>query len=95
MLQCLDPFSVLCARQILFWIHGLVVDAHFVMEVWPSRTTGRAHQPDSLPAHHRVANANFDVALWNPLGDYLRDRGVRVHLGTRVSRVIPGSPLLL
>jgi carotenoid phi-ring synthase / carotenoid chi-ring synthase len=38
-----------------------------------------------------VANANFDVALWNPLGDYLRDRGVRVHLGTRVSRVIPGS----
>ncbi|HTY32993.1 FAD-dependent oxidoreductase [Mycobacterium sp.] len=36
-----------------------------------------------------VATANFDVGLWNPLGDYLSDRGVRVHLGTGVSRVSP------
>jgi carotenoid phi-ring synthase / carotenoid chi-ring synthase len=38
-----------------------------------------------------VATANFDVGLWNPLGDYLKDRGVRVHLGARVSRVTPGA----
>src|ERR1700694_2580577 len=61
MLQCSGPFSVLCTRQILFWIHGLVVDAHFVMQVRPRRTTGRAHQPDSLSARYRVANANFDL----------------------------------
>ena len=34
-----------------------------------------------------VATANFDVGLWNPLADYLRERGVRMHLGARVSRV--------
>ncbi|SPM37713.1 dehydrogenase [Mycobacterium rhizamassiliense] len=34
-----------------------------------------------------VANANFDVALWDPLRDYLSDRGVRVHLGTQVRRI--------
>ena len=28
-----------------------------------------------------VANANFDVALWNPLGAYLESLGVRVHTG--------------
>ncbi|MBW0015886.1 FAD-dependent oxidoreductase [Mycobacterium sp.] len=37
-----------------------------------------------------VAASNFDGALWNPLRDYLRDRGVRVHLGTQVSRIAPG-----
>ena len=26
-----------------------------------------------------VANANFDVALWNPLGEYLESLGVRIH----------------
>jgi isorenieratene synthase len=34
-----------------------------------------------------VATANFDVALWNPLRQYLSDRGVRVHLGAQVRRV--------
>ncbi len=34
-----------------------------------------------------VATANFDAALWNPLRDYLCDRGVRMHLGTAVQRV--------
>lgn len=34
-----------------------------------------------------VATANFDIALWNPLQQYLGDRGVRVHLGARVRRV--------
>ncbi len=38
-----------------------------------------------------VANANFDVALWDPLRQYLGDRGVRVHLGAQVRRVTPGS----
>ena len=31
-----------------------------------------------------VANANFDVALWNPLRDYLEGRGVRFHTGATV-----------
>ncbi|GAS93907.1 isorenieratene synthase [Mycolicibacterium canariasense] len=34
-----------------------------------------------------VANANFDVALWNPLHDYLSDLGVRFHLGAAVEAV--------
>ncbi|BAX91691.1 FAD-dependent oxidoreductase [Mycobacterium shigaense] len=38
-----------------------------------------------------VANANFDAALWNPLQEYLHDRGVRVHLGAQVRRIDPGS----
>ena len=38
-----------------------------------------------------VANANFDVALWDPLRQYLGDRGVRVHLGAQVRRVTPGA----
>jgi carotenoid phi-ring synthase / carotenoid chi-ring synthase len=37
-----------------------------------------------------VATANFDAGLWNPLCDYLIDRGVRVHLGAQVSRIAPG-----
>ncbi|MGB3354105.1 MAG: NAD(P)/FAD-dependent oxidoreductase [Mycobacterium sp.] len=31
-----------------------------------------------------VANANFDVALWNPLRDYLESHGVRFHTGQPV-----------
>ena len=38
-----------------------------------------------------VVNANFDVALWDPLQQYLGARGVRVHLGAQVRRVTPGS----
>ena len=34
-----------------------------------------------------VANANFDVALWNPLGSYLESLGVRVHTGASVTDV--------
>ncbi|MDT5219111.1 MAG: carotenoid phi-ring synthase / carotenoid chi-ring synthase [Mycobacterium sp.] len=34
-----------------------------------------------------VANANFDVGLWNPLRNYLEERGVRFRLGTQVQRV--------
>jgi len=34
-----------------------------------------------------VANANFDVSLWNPLRDYLSERGVRFRLDTPVQRV--------
>jgi isorenieratene synthase len=34
-----------------------------------------------------VANANFDVGIWNPLRDYLEGRGVRFRLGTAVQRV--------
>ena len=33
-----------------------------------------------------VANANFDVALWNPLREYLESRGARFHTGVSVSR---------
>lgn len=38
-----------------------------------------------------VATANFDVSLWNPLSNHLRERGVRVHLGTSVSSVVRGG----
>ena len=38
-----------------------------------------------------VATANFEASLWDPLRDYLSDRGVRVHLGAQVSRVTPGA----
>ncbi|MGD9618533.1 MAG: FAD-dependent oxidoreductase [Mycolicibacterium sp.] len=38
-----------------------------------------------------VANANFDVALWNPLRRYLESRGVRVHVGQRVQRLTVAS----
>jgi isorenieratene synthase len=38
-----------------------------------------------------VADANFDVALWNPLGAYLESLGVRVHTETSVTGVRPGS----
>jgi len=34
-----------------------------------------------------VANANFDVALWNPLAKYLESIGVRIHPGTAVSHI--------
>ena len=34
-----------------------------------------------------VANANFDVGLWNPLRDYLTRHGVRFRLDTAVQRV--------
>ncbi|MGB9226875.1 FAD-dependent oxidoreductase, partial [Mycobacterium sp.] len=34
-----------------------------------------------------VANANFDVALWNPLCAYLQGRGVRFHTGVTVEGV--------
>jgi len=32
-----------------------------------------------------VANANFDVALWNPLRGYLESRGARFHTGVTVT----------
>ncbi|OBK74108.1 FAD-dependent oxidoreductase [Mycobacterium sp. 1274761.0] len=38
-----------------------------------------------------VANDNFDVAMWNPLRDYLSGLGVRFHLGTSVSAVHAGT----
>ncbi|CAN3127648.1 FAD-dependent oxidoreductase [Mycobacterium sp. smrl_JER01] len=34
-----------------------------------------------------VANANFDVALWNPLRSYLEGRGVVFHTGAEVEQV--------
>lgn len=40
-----------------------------------------------------VAVANFDVALWNPLGDYLESIGVRIHTGTSVIAVEAGQRL--
>jgi carotenoid phi-ring synthase / carotenoid chi-ring synthase len=38
-----------------------------------------------------VATANFDVALWNPLQEYLGERGVGFQLGTQVLRVCAGA----
>ena len=38
-----------------------------------------------------VANANFEVALWNPLRAYLHGLGVRVHTGVSVTEVHHGN----
>lgn len=38
-----------------------------------------------------VANANFDVALWNPLRVYLEGLGVRFHTGVEVQAVEVGA----
>lgn len=38
-----------------------------------------------------VANSNFDVALWNPLQQYLKSRGVRFHTGQPVESLSLGS----
>ncbi len=35
-----------------------------------------------------VANANFDVALWNPLSTYLQSLGVHIHNGVSVTKVL-------
>jgi isorenieratene synthase len=40
-----------------------------------------------------VANANFDVALWDPLSHYLESIGVRLHTGTSVTQVDAGQRL--
>lgn len=42
-----------------------------------------------------VANANFDVALWNPLQKYLESVGVRFHTGLTVDRLTTDSDLQL
>ncbi len=39
-----------------------------------------------------VADSNFDTALWNPLGDYLRGRGVTFRTGVSVESVDPAGP---
>lgn len=38
-----------------------------------------------------VSNANFDVALWNPLRSYLESRGVRFHTGRTVESLTVSS----
>ncbi|MCH9708086.1 MAG: FAD-dependent oxidoreductase [Actinomycetia bacterium] len=38
-----------------------------------------------------VANANFDVALWNPLRQYLESAGVRFHTGLAVESLTAAS----
>ena len=38
-----------------------------------------------------VAESNFDTALWNPLGDYLRAQGVAFHTGVTVSSITRGG----
>jgi isorenieratene synthase len=40
-----------------------------------------------------VANANFDVALWNPLQKYLESRGVRFHSGLAVEGLTAASDM--
>ncbi|HKV22365.1 MAG TPA: FAD-dependent oxidoreductase [Mycobacterium sp.] len=42
-----------------------------------------------------VANANFDVALWDPLRRYLESRGARFHTGVSVTEVSAGPRLLV
>ncbi len=40
-----------------------------------------------------VANANFDVALWNPLRQYLESAGVRFHTGLAVESLTAASDM--
>ena len=40
-----------------------------------------------------VANANFDVALWNPLQDYLEIKDFCFHTGVTVTAVHAGERL--
>ncbi|BBX08645.1 FAD-dependent oxidoreductase [Mycolicibacterium aichiense] len=42
-----------------------------------------------------VAASNFDTALWEPLGQYLIEHGVRVHRGVAVESVTRGGGKLL
>ncbi|AGB25127.1 hypothetical protein Mycsm_04908 [Mycobacterium sp. JS623] len=42
-----------------------------------------------------VANANFDVALWNPLRRYLESLGVRFLTGTAVREVCAQGPMVV
>ncbi len=42
-----------------------------------------------------VANANFDVALWNPMKAYLQDRGVEFHTGVRVDTVATNDTVVV
>jgi carotenoid phi-ring synthase / carotenoid chi-ring synthase len=42
-----------------------------------------------------VANANFDVALWNPLRDYLESRGARIHTGVSVTTLTTAPRMLV
>ena len=39
-----------------------------------------------------VAESNFDTALWNPLGEYLRAQGVQFHTGVSASSITCGGP---
>lgn len=39
-----------------------------------------------------VADANFDTALWNPLGEYLTGRGVELRTGVSAESVTTGGP---
>ena len=40
-----------------------------------------------------VANANFDVALWDPLRTYLESRGVRISTGVSVTAIRNEGPI--
>lgn len=39
-----------------------------------------------------VAASNFDTAMWNPLGDYLKGRGVAFHTGVAAESIAVGGP---
>lgn len=39
-----------------------------------------------------VANANFDTALWNPLGEYLKGRGVAFRTGVSAETITTAGP---
>ena len=38
-----------------------------------------------------VAESNFDTALWNPLGEYLAEQGVKFHTGVSAASITPGG----
>ena len=42
-----------------------------------------------------VAESNFDTALWNPLREYLIERGVQFHTGVSAESISPGGAKVL
>src|SRR5215831_4086345 len=57
-----DLFLVVSSSgQIWFGIDRLIVDSHFIMQVWPGRTAGRAHQTKNVARINGLAYAHIDL----------------------------------
>src|SRR5207302_6581629 len=46
-------------QEILERIDWLIVDSYFIVQVWPSRSTGRAHATDELAPVHSLSERDI------------------------------------